>query len=80
MPVLQPAAQDAAARRRRRARLELLGELNADHQRARHPGELELDARIASFELAARMQLSATDALDIDSGDGRDAAALRPRQ
>ena len=32
----------------------------------RHPDELELDARIASFELAARMQLSATDALDID--------------
>jgi hypothetical protein len=46
------------------ARLRLLGQLNADHQ-ARHPGELELDARIASFELAARMQLSATDALDI---------------
>jgi hypothetical protein len=45
-------------------RFELLSELNAEH-RARHPGELELDARIASFELAARMQLSATDALDI---------------
>jgi hypothetical protein len=47
-----------------RARLQLLGELNADHRR-RHPGEGELDARIASFELAARMQLSATDALDL---------------
>ena len=46
------------------ARLELLGALNAEHK-ARHPGELELDARIASFELAARMQLSATDALDL---------------
>ena len=33
-------------------RLELLGALNAEH-RQRHPGELELDARIASFELAA---------------------------
>src|SRR5262249_59287741 len=30
-----------------------------------HPQELELDARISSFELAARMQLSATDALDV---------------
>ena len=47
-----------------RGRLDLLAALNADHQ-SRHPGELELDARIASFELAARMQLSATDALDL---------------
>src|SRR5438034_4991648 len=45
-------------------RLALLASLNADHK-ARHPEELELDARIASFELAARMQLSATDALDV---------------
>jgi hypothetical protein len=46
------------------ARMKLLDELNADHKE-RHRGELELDARIASFELAARMQLSATDALDV---------------
>lgn len=45
-------------------RLDLLRELNAEHK-ARLPGELELDARISSFELAARMQLSATDALDV---------------
>ncbi len=47
-----------------KGRLDLLAELNGDHK-ARHPGELELDARIASFELAARMQLTATDALDV---------------
>jgi uncharacterized protein (DUF1501 family) len=29
------------------------------------PGQLQLDARIASYELAARMQLAATDILDI---------------
>ncbi len=46
-------------------RLKLLADLNADH-RARHPDEEELDARIASFELAARMQLAATDALDVE--------------
>ncbi|MEO6811616.1 MAG: DUF1501 domain-containing protein [Isosphaeraceae bacterium] len=46
------------------ARLRLLGSLNAEHKQ-RHPGEGELDARISSFELAARMQLSATDALDL---------------
>src|SRR5262249_31208653 len=47
-----------------KGRLDLLAELNADHK-ARHPEEQELDARIAGFELAARMQLSATDALDV---------------
>jgi hypothetical protein len=46
------------------ARMDLLRQLNARHQQSR-PQELELDARIASFELAARMQLSATDALDL---------------
>jgi hypothetical protein len=46
-------------------RLKLLAELNADH-RSRRPDEAELDARIASFELAARMQLAATDALDVN--------------
>lgn len=41
-----------------------LADLNAEHK-TRHPDELELDARISSFELAARMQLSTTDALDV---------------
>jgi hypothetical protein len=45
-------------------RLKLLADLNAEHKE-RHPGEAELDARIAGFELAARMQLAATDALDV---------------
>lgn len=44
--------------------LELLREINRRHAYA-HPGESELDARMASYELAARMQLAATDALDI---------------
>ena len=44
--------------------LELLREINRKHAYA-HPGESELDARMASYELAARMQLAATDALDI---------------
>jgi len=33
--------------------------------RDRHPGNAELEARIASYELAARMQMEATDALDV---------------
>jgi hypothetical protein len=35
------------------------------HHLERHPGESDLSARIASYELAARMQLSAKEALDI---------------
>ena len=45
-------------------RRRLLAEIDQVHRAAR-PGEPELDARIASYELAARMQLSATAALDL---------------
>jgi hypothetical protein len=34
---------------------------------AEHPGELDLQARIASYELAAKMQTAAKEALDISS-------------
>lgn len=44
--------------------LEYLAELNRDHLQ-RHPGELDLEARIASYELAARMQSAAKEAVDI---------------
>src|SRR5262249_35018829 len=44
--------------------LGILGELNRGFAE-RHPGESELDARVASYELAARMQTSARDALDL---------------
>ena len=42
----------------------LLRRLDAAH-RDQRPGHPDLDARIASYELAARMQMSATDALDV---------------
>src|SRR5205823_443656 len=54
-----PIPPDAAT-----ARLKLLQSLNREHLKA-HADNLELEARIASFELAARMQLAATDALDL---------------
>src|SRR5205085_1758484 len=38
--------------------LNLLGKLNASHKEKR-PGDSRLDARIASYEMAARLQLSA---------------------
>ena len=64
MPVLHLQPKAARPADVDRARLDLLRELNVRHRGIR-PGELELDARMASFELAARMQLTATDALDI---------------
>jgi hypothetical protein len=43
---------------------ELLSRLDQIHK-AKHPNQLQLDARIASYELAAKLQMEATDALDI---------------
>jgi hypothetical protein len=44
--------------------LALLQVLNEQHRRE-HPGDTRLDARIASYELAAKMQLSAPEAFDL---------------
>ena len=44
--------------------LSFLAKLNKRHAK-KHPGENDLEARIASYELAARMQTSAKEALDI---------------
>ena len=65
MPVLHLQPKNARTTVIDQGRMELLRKLNAQHQQTRL-GELELDARIASFELAARMQLTATDALDLN--------------
>ncbi len=44
--------------------LTLLNQLNTIHQ-SNHPGDSRLNARIQSYELAARLQLSAPEVLDI---------------
>ncbi len=49
-----------------RAQLDFVGKLNAEHEK-RHPGEMELTARIKSFELAYRMQQEAPECFEIDS-------------
>ncbi len=59
---LEPAPAYAGEPQRRQ--LELLESMNEAHL-AEHPGELDLQARIASYELAAHMQTAARDALDI---------------
>lgn len=47
-----------------RRALEFLEQLNANHI-ANRPGQLDLQARIATYQLAAKMQTAATDALDL---------------
>jgi hypothetical protein len=47
-----------------REALALLDQINREHA-AQRPGDSRLDARIASYELAARLQLSAPEVLDI---------------
>lgn len=54
---LGPPALDTAG-------VDLLGQLNREHARTR-TGDDRLDARIKSYELAARMQLTAPEALDL---------------
>jgi len=44
--------------------LGFLEELNRQHLKS-HPRQLDLEARIASYELAAKMQIAATEALDL---------------
>jgi hypothetical protein len=57
----RPENMSAAAQRRQ---LDLLAEMNLAH-RLDHPAEAELLGRIASFELAYRMQMAAPDAVDL---------------
>ena len=57
-----------------RARLDHLATLNDEHAK-KHPGSTELAARIASYELAYRMQGCAPDAVDI-SGESEETKAL----
>ena len=55
-PMLKGAAQ--------KAYLDYVGQLNQKHLEQR-PGELDLEARIASYQLAAKMQTAAKEALDL---------------
>src|SRR5262245_15804544 len=52
--------------------LDFLAELNREHAR-RYPRETELEARIQNYELAARMQLKAAEAIDLS----KESAATR---
>jgi hypothetical protein len=63
-PVLNLATPAEVGPERQKAKLELIGELNEAHRRER-PGDTQLDARQAAYELAYRMQASAPEAVDL---------------
>ena len=73
-PLLDLATPAGTSDRTQRASLDLLKTLNQEHLR-QHPDESELVARIESYELAFRMQTTATDVVDLD----RENAATRER-
>lgn len=63
-PVLHLETPNGVIPEGRRRQLEFLRSLNTDHLR-RHSESSELEARITNYELAARMQTSVPEALDI---------------
>jgi len=63
-PVLNLSPKAPVTREEQRAQLDYLGKLNAMHQKTR-VHETELSARIASYELAFRMQAHAPEAIDL---------------
>lgn len=65
-PLLDLATPTRTSDRSQRHSLDLLRELNLQHQTSR-PGESELAARIESYELAYRMQTAASDVVGLES-------------
>ena len=63
-PVLNLSPRAPVTRDEQRAQLDFLGRLNESHRAAR-PHETELAARVASYELAYRMQARAPEAVDL---------------
>jgi len=63
-PILDLARPPGVTAEAQRAKLDLIGRIDRDHLDA-HPGEPDLAARIASYELAFRMQAEAPGAVDL---------------
>lgn len=64
-PVLYLSPEAPVAPEVNRLRTELMSRLNREHRETHQIIDPQLEARIASYELAARMQVSATEALDL---------------
>jgi hypothetical protein len=67
-PILNLRPPPGISRDAQRRENDFINALNADHQQSR-PGYSELSARIASYELAFRLQATAPEALDLSSED-----------
>jgi hypothetical protein len=63
-PILNLRPPAGVSRDRQRGQIDLVNTLNAEHLRER-PGFSELQARVASYELAFRLQTTAPEALDL---------------
>ena len=63
-PVLNLKTPQGVTAEARECQLRFLNELNQAHKK-RHPGDSELEARIANFEIAAAMQTAVPEALDL---------------
>ena len=64
-PILDLNPPAGVSAKRQRKNLDLLGKLNQQHLDAR-PGRSDLSARMASYELAYRMQMEVPEILDLD--------------
>jgi hypothetical protein len=69
-PLLDLSPKTPRPRAAQRDQLDTLAALNAEHLR-RRPGYSELQARVASYELAFRLQSTAPEALDLSGEDAR---------
>jgi hypothetical protein len=67
-PILNLMPPEGISRGMQRSEIDFINELNATHA-ASHPGYSELAARIASYELAFNLQVTAPDALDLSEED-----------
>ena len=67
-PVLDLAPKSGAPRDQQRDQIDTLNALNAEHLQSR-PGYSELQARIASYELAFQLQASAPEVMDLSKED-----------
>ena len=67
-PILDLLPPEGVTREHQRKNLDLLARFNAGHA-AEHPGQDELEARMASYELAFRMQTQVPEVLDLSRED-----------
>jgi hypothetical protein len=69
-PILDLAPGRGTTRQQQRDQIDAINALNAEHLRTR-PGYSELQARIASYELAFQLQATAPDVMDLSREDRR---------